>query len=322
MRGEVSPPVARSLRNGRESAYSGGMTAILYGRPPAVFDPPADAIQTSPLIPGSADLADMAPGSLDMATILAPPGVLERRHVVALALRSLKPGGRLDVMAPKQKGGARLVQELRDFGLEPAQTSKAHHKRCVAVRPEMLTGVDEAVAAGAPRRVPGLDAWSQPGVFGWDRIDPGTALLAAHLPPMKGAGADLGCGFGALATVVLASPAVTSLELIDLDRRAVQAAERNVQDARARRHWADARNIDLANLDFAVMNPPFHDGGAEDKALGQAFIRKAASALKKGGVLWMVANRHLPYEAVLESAFRTVRPVADEGGYKVFEAVK
>lgn len=298
------------------------MTTILHGRPPAVFDPPTDAVQTSPLIPGSADLAEMAPGSLEAATILAPPGVLERRHVIALALRALKPGGRLDVMAPKGKGGARLGKELREFGLEPAETSKAHHRRCQVTRPDVVTGLDAAIEAGAARFAPGLDAWSQPGVFGWDRIDGGTRLLAAHLPPMKGAGADLGCGFGALAMAVLASPAVTTLDLVDLDRRAVQAARRNIEDSRARFHWADARTAALADLDFVVMNPPFHDGGAEDKALGQAFIRKAAAMLRKGGVLWMVANRHLPYEAVLEQAFTRVRPVADENGYKVFEAVK
>ena len=298
------------------------MTSILYGRPPAVFDPPAGAVQTSPLIPGSADLAEMTAGSLDAATILAPPGVLERRYVLALALKALKPGGRLDVMAPKQKGGSRLGKELGEFGLEPVESAKAHHRRCELVRPEAVTGLDAAIEAGAPRLVPGLDAWSQPGVFGWDRIDGGTALLAASLPPLKGAGADLGCGFGALSTVVLASAAVTTLDMIDLDRRAVDCARRNVEDPRVRLHWADARAVDITDLNFVVMNPPFHDGGAEDKALGQAFIRKASAMLKKGGALWMVANRHLPYEAELKAAFARVRPVADKGGYKVFEAVK
>ena len=38
------------------------MTVLLYGRPPAVFDPPADAIQTSPLIPESAALEAMGGG--------------------------------------------------------------------------------------------------------------------------------------------------------------------------------------------------------------------------------------------------------------------
>ena len=300
------------------------MTSLIYGRPPAVFDPPGDAVQTSPLIPGSAALEEIPEGSADAVTVYAPPGVLERRHVLALALRALKPGGRLDVMAPKGKGGSRLAKELQAFGLEVAEAAKAHHRRCVAVRPDRpLPELDEAVAAGAPRIVPGLDAWSQPGVFAWDRVDPGSALLAQVLPGMKGSGIDLGCGYGALATVVLRSPSVAALRLVDLDRRAVAAARRNIEDTRASFEWADARTLpETGDLDFVVTNPPFHDGGAEDRRLGQAFIRKAAGLLKKGGVLWLVANRHLPYEAELDAAFKRVRMVADAGGYKAFEAVK
>jgi 16S rRNA (guanine1207-N2)-methyltransferase len=299
------------------------MTSILYGRPPLVFDPPGAATQTSPLIPGSAALEDLAPGSLDDAMIYAPPGVLERRYTLALALRALKVGGRLDVMAPKDKGGSRLNKELKAFGLEIGETAKAHHRRCIVIRPETVTGLDEVLAAGAPQQVEGLDAWSQPGIFAWDRIDAGSALLAAHLPPLKGPGADLGCGYGALATVVLRSPAVTSLRLVDLDRRAIEAARRNVIDPRVTFEWADARTLDdTGTLEFVVMNPPFHDGGAEDRRLGQAFVRKAAGLLKKGGTLWLVANRHLPYEAELASAFKRVTPVTDGGGYKLFEATK
>ena len=299
------------------------MTTLLYGRPPAVFDPPGDALQTSPLIPGSTPLESVPEGSADAAMIYAPPGVLERRHTLALALRALKPGGRLDVMAPKDKGGSRLKKELQAFGVEIGESAKAHHRRCVVIRPQAVERLDEAIEAGAPRLVPGLEARSQPGVFAWDRVDAGTALLAQHLTPLKGAGADLGCGYGALATVVLRSLAVTSLRLIDLDRRAVEAARRNVDDPRASFDWADARTVEAGgDLDFVVMNPPFHDGGAEDRRLGQAFIRQAAAMLKKGGVLWLVANRHLPYEADITAAFKRSRPVADKGGYKVIEAVK
>ncbi len=299
------------------------MTTLLYGRPPAVFDPPGAAMQTSPLIPGATPLEEAAEGSVDEIMIYAPPGVLERRYVLALALRALKVGGRLDVMALKDKGGSRLKKELLAFGVEVGESAKAHHRRCVVARPTALAGIDEAIAAGAPRIVPGLDAWSQPGVFAWDRIDPGSALLAQHLPPMKGAGIDLGCGYGALATVVLRSPAVTALKLVDLDRRAVEAARRNVEDPRAAFDQVDVRTLDeTGDLDFVVSNPPFHDGGAEDRRLGQTFIRKAAGVLKKGGVLWLVANRHLPYEAELNAAFKRVRMVADAGGYKLFEAVK
>ena len=299
------------------------MTTIIYGRPPAVFDVPTGAVQTSPLIPGATALEDLAPGSTDEAMIYAPPGVVERRYTLALALRALKAGGRLDVMAPKDKGGSRLGKELKGFGLEVGETAKAHHRRCVVIRPEIIEGLDAAIAAGALQQVEGLEAWSQPGVFAWDRVDPGTAMLAGVMPPLKGAGADLGCGFGALSLVALRSSAVTSLRLIDLDRRAISAARKNVEDPRATFEWADVRTLPTAGeLNFIVSNPPFHDGGAEDRRLGQNFIRQAAALLKTGGVAWLVANRHLPYEAELNAAFKRVRMVADQGGYKILEAVK
>lgn len=85
------------------------MTTLLYGRPPVVFDPPGAATQTSPLIPGSTPIESVPDGSVDEVMIYAPPGVLERRYVLAQALRALKVGGRLDVMAFKDKGGSRQI---------------------------------------------------------------------------------------------------------------------------------------------------------------------------------------------------------------------
>ena len=43
-------------------------------------------------------------------------------------------------------------------------------------------------------------------------------------------------------------------------------------------------------------------------------------ALAPGGRYFMVANRHLPYEATLAKHFREVRVLADARGFKVFEA--
>jgi 16S rRNA (guanine1207-N2)-methyltransferase len=124
-----------------------------------------------------------------------------------------------------------------------------------------------------------------------------------------------------LARAVLASDRVSRLLLVDIDRRAVAAARRNVADPRAEFLWADLRAATPPpGLDFVVMNPPFHDGGGEDRALGQAFIERAAAMLRPGGVCWLTANRHLPYEAPLGRHFAAVRLVAEEGGYKIHEA--
>ena len=294
---------------------------ILYGLPPLeLHQRSRDEVQTSPLIPGSPALEEFAPEALDEATVLAPPGTVERRYVLALALRALKPGATLMAMAPKDRGGSRLRKELEAFGCEAVDSPKRRHRICDVQRPAELTGIDEAIAEGAPRMVGGL--WSQPGVFSWDRVDPGTAALIKGLPTLAGQGADLGCGIGVLAHAVLAYPAVTRLHLIDTDRRAVDCARRNVSDERAELAWADATTFPLEGLDFVVMNPPFHEAGWETKALGQRFIEAAHRALRKGGVLWMVANIHLPYEGALEPLFARVERRDGGGPYKVFEAKK
>jgi 16S rRNA (guanine1207-N2)-methyltransferase len=295
-------------------------TEAVYGIPSReLAEVAAGAVQTSPLIPDSQAIETLGEGSLKRMTILAPPGAIERRYVLARALRALSSEGQLLAMAPKDKGGSRLGQELKAFGCLVEENGKRHHRICLTTRPRELAGVDEAIAAGEPRLIEGL-GWTQPGVFSWDRIDPGSKLLMERLPRLSGAGADFGCGIGLLAGQILQSAAVTSLALVDSDRRAIDCARRNVADPRASFAWADVRGSELSHLDFVVMNPPFHDGGAEDRALGQAFIGAAAKALKKGGACWLVANRHLPYEAPLADHFKRAKLVVEARGFKVYEA--
>ncbi len=296
----------------------------LYGEAePELVAASAGARQYSPLFPGSPDLAKAPPGSLNGLAMLAPPGTLERRFAIAEALRALAPGAKLMALAPKDKGGSRLAGDLRALGCVFEETARRHHRICVTQGRGDSGAVAAAIEAGAARFIVSTGLWSQPGVFSWNRIDPGSALLTAHLPALKGAGADLGCGIGALSLRVLASPAVSRLTMIDIDRRAIEMAGRNVSDPRAVMLWADARAAgSLKGLDFVVMNPPFHEGGIENQALGRGFIGCAAGALRSGGVCWLTANRHLPYEAVLKPLFKRVNLIAEDGGYKIYEARK
>lgn len=299
------------------------MSHAVYGLPPVdLVEAPEAALQVSPVIVGSSRLEDVDDASLDGATVYAPAGTIERRYVLAHALRALAPGGRLTALAPKDRGGARLAKELAGFGCSPSDSPKRHHRICIVARPPEPAGLAGAIDEGGPRHIDNLALCTQPGIFSWDRLDPGTALLMSRLPALKGRGVDLGCGLGLLGRAVLGSSAVTEITLIDLDRRAIEMAKRNVSDPRATIVWADLRAASGMpyGLDFAVSNPPFHDGGAEDQALGKIFIQRAAESLRPGGTLWLVANAHLPYEATLRERFRTVETVAQEGGYKVFEA--
>ena len=297
----------------------------VYGAPPSdLAEVSRDAVQFSPLIPGSASLDRQPPQSLDGMTLLAPPGTIERRYALALALRALKPGAPLVALAPNDRGGTRLRKELSVFGLDVTETAKRHHRIAVAAKSAAPSGLDDAVEAGGPRFDDEIGLWTQPGVFSWDRLDPGTALLIERLPDLNGRGADFGCGIGILARAVLATGSVSELTLIDIDRRAIECAQHNLDTPRARFLWTDLRepHPELANLDFVIMHAPFHDAGQEDKGLAQAFVRRAAESLRKGGVCVMVANRHLPYEAVLKPQFKAVTALVETGGYKIFEARK
>jgi 16S rRNA (guanine1207-N2)-methyltransferase len=168
---------------------------------------------------------------------------------------------------------------------------------------------------------PVADGWmSQPGLFSWDRVDDGSALLARCLPDdLAGHVADFGCGWGYLARELLArSPGVTGIDLIDAEYRALEAARINVTDARATFHWLDlAQEAAPATYDAIACNPPFHAGRAAEPALGQAIIAAAARALRPGGRFYLVANRGLPYEPHLKANFAALATLVDNNKFRV-----
>jgi 16S rRNA (guanine1207-N2)-methyltransferase len=166
---------------------------------------------------------------------------------------------------------------------------------------------------------------SQPGIFSWNRIDDGSALLVAHLPDNLGEHvADFGCGWGYLSLVMLwGSPGIARLDLIDAEYRALEAARANVTDQRATFHWLDlASEPAPAIYDTVVCNPPFHTSRAATPALGQAVIEAAARALKPGGRLYLVANRGLPYEPVLKANFASFETLADNNKFRISRAIR
>ncbi|MBX9925121.1 MAG: hypothetical protein K2Y05_02080, partial [Hyphomicrobiaceae bacterium] len=177
----------------------------IYGRVPTelasddVVVVPGNAVQCSPLVPPSGAmtvgaLSDMAAGSLKSVSVHAPASTVERRRVLALSIRALAPGGALLVFAANGKGGTRIGDELAAFGLKTDETSKRHHRIIRATLstddgvPLNLSAIEQAIADGEPRLVPGLmtpeGEWSMPGLFNWDSLDTGSALLLANVPAL------------------------------------------------------------------------------------------------------------------------------------------
>ena len=162
-----------------------------------------------------------------------------------------------------------------------------------------------------------------PGCFSADGPDPASVLLGDVLPAKLGKRVvDLGAGWGYLSRRILERGDITRLDLVEADHAALDCARRNVTDPRAQFHWADARDWQpLETPDVVVMNPPFHTGRATDPGLGRDFIAAAARILPKHGALWLVANRHLPYEPALDQNFRDWSEIDGTRAFKILRAV-
>ncbi|KGI78224.1 class I SAM-dependent methyltransferase [Oleiagrimonas soli] len=281
------------------------------------------------------EIGDIGDERFDLTLVLPPKQRDEARAWLAHAVAHTKSDGVIVAAMPNQGGarsGERDLQRLTDF-IEHRSRSKCRvfwsdleHARIDAEVLSSWLALDAAQPILDGRFV------SRPGLFAWDRIDVASALLAEHLPStLRGHVADLGAGYGYLSVELLQrAPGITALDLYEAEARALEPARRNMEQmmhALGRTmpvhvHWHDVARGLPARYDVIVSNPPFHQGRADRPELGQAFIRAAAEALRPQGVLWMVANRHLPYEAVLGEAFASVRTVVERDGFKVIEAVR
>jgi 16S rRNA (guanine1207-N2)-methyltransferase len=178
----------------------------------------------------------------------------------------------------------------------------------------------------ATRPVMGGRFLSRPGLFAWDRIDPASALLLSQLPTdIGGTVADLGAGFGFLGCGVLdGCEGVRELHAFEAEGRALEPLRDNLRvhagEAQVHVHWHDVTAGLPGQYDAIVSNPPFHQGRSDRPELGQGFINAAADALSPDGQCYIVANRHLPYEATFARRFEQVRVLADRSGFKVFAA--
>lgn len=268
---------------------------------------------------GFTPTADL-PESADLAVVHITRSREETLGLIAAAWRALSLGGWLIVDGDKSDGIDGIWKQLRKALPGALQDSKAHG-RVIWVQKSGGSLPDWQSALAPTVNADGFITTA--GVFSADRVDQGSAQLAQHLAgALKGRGADFGAGWGWLSAQALQqNPAIEALDLIEAERRALDCAQANVTDTRARFLWADATSAQ-GDYDFIVMNPPFHEGRKPDPSLGRAFIAAAASALATKGALWLVANRQLAYEDTLAQYFATVEPLSQSGRFKVIRARK
>ena len=249
--------------------------------------------------------------------VCLPRSKLQSRALIAAA-EVATPNGIIIVDGQKVSGVESILREIRARVPIAGTISKAHGK-LFWLKVDGCRFSDWALIG----MMANSDGFSTaPGIFSADAVDPASALLATHLPPKLGrVVADLGAGWGYLSTQILTRQGVEAVHLVEAEQMALDCSRRNVEDPRAFFHWADGTKWRPSHaVDTVVMNPPFHVGRRGEPALGQAFIATAAAILGNAGHLWMVANRHLPYEIALNSLFVKVEEPFGTSKFKVLHA--
>ena len=247
----------------------------------------------------------------------------------AIAHAHLEADGHLLVAMPNTAGASRFENELEQA---VGQITSIQKHKCRAFHARNHGSWNASLFAkwqqfNQGQTITGTHYQTVAGIFSSEHIDPGSQLRADHLPKhLSGIAADLGAGWGFLSDrLLIQCPNISHLDLYEADTRALGCARHNLSPHTPipiAYHWHDLRHAIDGSYDVIVMNPPFHTGQATDLDLGRAFVHTAAKALRRGGQLFVVANRQLPYESELDTAKLRWRKPIETPTFKLLFASK
>ncbi|MFD4399715.1 methyltransferase [Kitasatospora sp. NPDC058478] len=246
-------------------------------------------------------------------TVVVGAGMVAEIHTSTLQLFERILGPTRTSLAARK---ARLIFCTPDPALDPGPSPWPHR---YALPPDV----------GA---VSGRTVVNHAGTFCAERLDIGTRFFLGHLPtPAPGARVvDLGCGNGVVGTAAALAGPGAELVFVDESHQAVASAEETFRanlgpDARAEFLTADALAPEVApagSVDLVLNNPPFHSHQATTDATAWRMFTGSRRALRPGGELWVVGNRHLGYHVKLRRLFGNCQLVAGNPKFVVLRAVK
>lgn len=281
------------------------------------------------------DTGDLAPAGLRRVCYRVSKEKPLVHHLINSAARLLAPGGELRLAGAKDEGIRTYCDKAGVlFGNKADIRKQGKVYLARVVRADAPPGPeldDHDYARLRPvAEQHGIELLGKPGLFGWDKIDRGSALLVEQLPtwleqfpqPPRTL-LDLGCGYGYLA-VMAGRHGIERIVATDNNAAALIACRANFE-----RHGVAGEAIagDCGDtlderFDAILCNPPFHQGFTAERGLTERFLAAAARLLAPRGRALFVVNRFIPLERLAAAQFRQVVPRGGDRGFQLFELTR
>jgi 23S rRNA (guanine1835-N2)-methyltransferase len=285
---------------------------------------------------------DPAPASIDVLLVRIPKTLALLEFQLATLAPNLAPGATVI--------GAAMTKDVHTSAIEaferwvgPTRTSRAARKARLihaSVDPDRVPPpaplpqtyvVPEGLGA-----LSGVRTVNHAGVFSAQHLDIGARLLLETAIPRleRRSGRverilDLGCGNGVLGVAAALANTSAQLSFVDESQLAVASAAATYGGAIPAHDrpatflvggtLADA-GVARESMDVVLNNPPFHSHQAVTDATAWQMFGDARTALRRGGELWVIGNRHLGYHVKLKRIFGNCETVASNAKFVVLRA--
>jgi len=250
-------------------------------------------------------------------------------HIINQASTLLKPGALLILSGEKNDGVktyARHAGKLLGDNCQPQKQGNYYLARIIKHCDDQPALDDKDYSNLRPIKCPDdLPLQSKPGIFGWNKIDQGSAFLIEHLPsflqryqqPPQSL-LDLGCGYGYLSCAA-AQQGFTEITATDNNAAALRACKANFDALRINGTViaGDAGSQIAGHFEAIVCNPPFHQGFNIESELTEKFLQAAMRLLAPTGQALFVVNNFIALEKKARDYFRQVEEVARSGSFKL-----
>jgi len=277
------------------------------------------------------DFSDLEAGSFDSVLFRVSKERAVSHHIINQASVLLKSGGTLMLSGEKTDGVKTYTghaNKLFGDSCQPKKSGNYYLSRVTKYSDDGKLLDDKNYLAlrsiGSPENLP---LQSKPGIFGWNKIDQGSALLINQLPEfIQSFGAknqpqsllDLGCGYGFLACAA-AQEGLTKITATDNNAAALKACKANFEALKVDGTVisGNAGSQLEEHFDAIICNPPFHQGFNIDSELTAKFLTASKRLLAPRGRALFVVNNFIALEKKAQDYFPRVREVARSGSFKL-----